>query len=76
MSGTSIDHTVAIIVFLAAMIIFIGLFSQTIETAVSYQQHNSLATKASDLLDNMLLNPGTPSNWGQKIGINRSFLPD
>jgi hypothetical protein len=66
MSGTSIDHTAAIIVFLAAMIIFIGLFSQTIDTAISYQQHNTLSTKTSDLLDNLLLNPGAPhQTWGQ-----------
>jgi hypothetical protein len=73
MSGTSIDHTIAIIVFLAAMIIFIGLFSQTIETAVSYQQHNSLSSKTSDLLDNLLLNSGTPSNWGQKDWSQSTF---
>jgi hypothetical protein len=73
MSGTSIDHSVAIIVFLAAMVIFIGLFSQTVETAVSYQQHNSLSTKTSDLLDNLLLNPGTPSNWGQMDWSQATF---
>jgi hypothetical protein len=68
MSGTSIDHTAAIIVFLAAMIIFIGLFSQTIDTAVSYQQHNTLSTKTSDLLDNLLLNPGAPNQtWGGQL---------
>ena len=65
MSGTNIDHIVSIIVFLSAMLIFIGLFGQTIETAVLYQQHNVLATKASDLLDNMLLSPGNPANWSQ-----------
>jgi hypothetical protein len=65
MSGTNIDHTISIIVFLAAMLIFIGLFSQTVETGISYQQHNALSTKTSDLLDNLLLNPGTPLDWGQ-----------
>jgi hypothetical protein len=71
MSGTSIDHTAAIIVFLAAMIIFIGLFSQTIDTAISYQQHNTLSTKTSDLLDNLLLNPGAPDQtWGQLDDIS------
>ncbi len=73
MSGTTIDHTVSIIVFLAAMLIFIGLFSQTVDTAVSYQQHNTLATKTSDLLDNLLLNPGTPSNWGSQETIPTSL---
>jgi hypothetical protein len=52
-------------VFLAATLLFIGLFNQTIQTAVIYQRHRATATKASDLLDNMLLSPGIPVNWGQ-----------
>jgi hypothetical protein len=56
---------VATIVFVAAMLIFVTLFSQTIQTAFSYQQHSALATKASDLLDNILLNPGYPYNWSK-----------
>ena len=75
MSGTTIDHTVAIIVFLAAMLIFIGLFSQTIQTGISYQQHNTVATKTSDLLDNLLLNPGNPSNWSQTDWNQQTKIP-
>ena len=75
MSGTSIDHTVAIIVFLAAMLIFIGLFSQTIQTGISYQQHNTVATKTGDLLDNLLLNPGNPSNWSQTDWNQQTKIP-
>jgi hypothetical protein len=56
---------IAITVFLAATLLFIGLFNQTIQTAVIYQRHRATATKASDLLDNMLLSPGIPVNWGQ-----------
>jgi hypothetical protein len=56
---------VAVTVFLAATLLFIGLFNQTIQTAVIYQRHRATATKASDLLDSMLLNPGMPLNWGQ-----------
>jgi Domain of unknown function (DUF2341) len=74
-SGTNIDHIVSIIVFLAAMLIFIGLFGQTIETAILYQQHNVLATKASDLLDNMLLSPGNPTNWSQTDWNQQSKVP-
>jgi hypothetical protein len=73
MSGTNIDHAVAIVVFLAAILIFIGLFSQTAQTAITYQQHNSLSTKTSDLLDNLLLNPGNPSDWGQKDWSQSTF---
>jgi hypothetical protein len=65
MVSSTIDHMVAITVFLAATLLFIGLFNQTIQTAVIYQRHRATATKASDLLDGMLLNPGIPVNWGQ-----------
>ncbi len=65
MSGTNVDHMVSIIVFLAGMLIFVGLFGQTVATGVSYQQHKGLATRASDLLDNILLNPGNKNNWSQ-----------
>ena len=64
MVSSTIDHMVAVTIFLAATLLFIGLFNQTIQTAVIYQNHRSIAMKASDLLDTMLLNPGTPINWG------------
>ena len=56
---------VAVTLFIAATLLFIGLFNQTIQTAVIYQQNRATANKASDLLDNILLNPGIPINWGQ-----------
>lgn len=65
MVSSTIDHMIAVTVFLAATLLFIGLFNQTIQTAVIYQRHRATATKASDLLDNMLLSPGIPVNWGQ-----------
>jgi hypothetical protein len=65
MTGSTIDHLVSILVFLAAMLLFISLFNQTIQTAILYQHHSSIATKCSDLLDNILLNPGIPPDWGK-----------
>jgi len=73
MVSSTIDHMVAVTVFLAATLLFIGLFNQTIQTAVIYQRHRALATKASDLLDTMLLNPGIPVNWGQMNGTPTGF---
>jgi hypothetical protein len=73
MVSSTIDHMVAVTVFLAATLLFIGLFNQTIQTAVIYQRHRATATKASDLLDNMLLNPGIPVNWGQEDGLPTGF---
>ena len=73
MVSSTIDHMVAVTVFLAATLLFIGLFNQTIQTAVIYQRHRATATKASDLLDNMLLNPGIPVNWGQDDDFPTGF---
>jgi hypothetical protein len=75
MAGATIDHLVSLIVLLGAILLFISLFNQTIQTAVLYQQHRYLATKCSDLLDNMLLNPGSPLNpfWGRSNSTPTSF---
>lgn len=64
MAGSTIDHLISVTVFIGAILLFISLFNQTIQTAMLYQRHRNLATKCSDLLDNMLLNPGIPMDWG------------
>jgi hypothetical protein len=73
MTGSTIDHLVSVTVFLGAMLLFIGLFNQTIQTAILYQRHRILATKCSDLLDSMLLNPGFPLDWGRSNYTPTSF---
>jgi hypothetical protein len=73
MVSSTIDHMIAITVFLTAILLFIGLFNQTIQTAVIYQRHRATATKTSDLLDNMLLSPGIPIVWGQNDSIPTGF---
>jgi hypothetical protein len=73
MVSSTVDHMIALTVFLAATLLFIGLFNQTIQTAVIYQRHRATATKASDLLDNMLLSPGVPVNWGQTDATPTGF---
>jgi len=77
MTGATIDHLVSVVIFLAVILIFMGLFNQTIQTAIVYQQHRYLATKCSDLLDNILLNPGSPANetffWGKSDSTPTSF---
>ena len=65
MTGVTIDHLVATTAFIAAMLVFVGLFTQTIQTAILYQQNRHVALKASDLLDSMLLSPGYPYDWGE-----------
>jgi hypothetical protein len=62
---------VSLIVLLGALLLFVGLFNQTIQTAVSYQRDRNVATECSGLLDSILLSPGYPldSNtttfWGR-----------
>jgi hypothetical protein len=73
MVESTIDHLVSVTVFIGAMLIFISLFNQTIQTAILYQQHRHIATVCSDLLDNMLLNPGYPLNWGKTNSTPTSF---
>jgi hypothetical protein len=65
LAGATIDHLVSLTIFLAALLLFISFFNQTIQTAVIYQQHRALATECSDLLDAMLLTPNDAaiSNW-------------
>ena len=65
MTGSTIDHLISVTIFLSAILLFISLFNQTIQTAILYQRHRNLATKCSGLLDNMLLSPGIPTNWGK-----------
>ena len=65
MTGHTIDHLIATIAFIGAILLFIGLFTQTLQGAILYQQNRHVALKASDLLDNILLSPGYPYNWGE-----------
>jgi len=59
-SGVSIDHLISIVVLFAAVLLFIGLFNQTLSVAVDYQRNTSTAKTCGDLLDTMLLTPGIP----------------
>jgi len=63
-TGTTIDHMISTTVFITAILLFVGLFSQTIQSAVLYQQNRHVSLKASDLIDSILLSPGYPYSWG------------
>jgi hypothetical protein len=65
MANAAVDHMISLTVLIAALLIFIGLFSQTMQTGIAYERHSALSTKTSDLLDTILLNPGLPATWGQ-----------
>jgi hypothetical protein len=66
MASAVVDHMISLTIFLAAILIFIGLFSQTMQTGITYELHSALSTKTSDLLDTILLNPGLPVNWSKR----------
>lgn len=69
MAGSTIDHLISVTIFLGALLLFISLFNQTLQTAILYQRHRYLAAKCGDLLDNMLLNPGFPLEWNNSRPI-------
>jgi hypothetical protein len=73
MASAAVDHMISLTVFTIAILIFISLFSQNIQTAVVYQSHQVLSTKTSDLLDTMLLTPGLPMNWGKNDSAPTCF---
>ena len=66
MASAAVDHMISLTIFLAAILIFIGIFSQTMQTGIAYELHSALSAKTSDLLDTILLNPGLPVNWSQR----------
>jgi hypothetical protein len=61
-SGVSIDHLVSIVVLVAAVLLFVALFNQTLSVAVNYQRNTSTAGECSNLLDSILLTPGVPTS--------------
>jgi hypothetical protein len=73
MTGVTIDHLVATTAFIAAIFVFTGLFTQTLQAAILYQQNRHVALKASDLLDNILLSPGYPYTWSDPDGTNETL---
>lgn len=72
-ASAAIDHMLALVVFIAAILIFIGFFGQSNQTAIVYESHRALSVKTSDLLDTILLNPGIPVNWGQTNSVVSGF---
>ncbi|MEM2293406.1 MAG: hypothetical protein QXX41_09035 [Nitrososphaerota archaeon] len=69
LAGSTIDHLIATAIFLAALLIFVSLFNQMIQTVILYQRNRTIATKCSDLLDAILLNPGYPLKYVNDVPI-------
>jgi hypothetical protein len=65
-ANAALDHILSLTIFMIAIVIFIGMFTQNMQTGMAYQRHNTMATKTSDLLDTMLLSDGLPNGWGQR----------
>lgn len=79
MPGATIDHLISVTLFLVAVVLFISLFSQNIQSALLYQRYQQVSIKAGDLLDAMTLNTGyaaslaRPTFWGSSNATPTSF---
>lgn len=73
MPGATIDHLVSLTVFVAALLLFVSLFSQNLQAAILYQRNRQVIIKATELLDSIALNPGYPLNWGRSNAFPTSF---
>lgn len=73
MPGATIDHLVSLTIFIAALVLFMSLFSQSLQTAIVYQSNRQVAIKATELLDSISLSPGNPANWGRSDVMPTSF---
>ncbi|HMK94998.1 MAG TPA: hypothetical protein VK536_06300 [Candidatus Limnocylindrales bacterium] len=75
MSGVSVDHVVSIIILLVAVMLFVGLFDQTLSSAVNYQRNSTTAKECDDLVDEMLLTSAPPiSGTPAWFGLQGSML--
>jgi len=76
-SGVSVDHVVSVIVLLAAIVLFVGLFDSTLSSAVTYQRNTSTANECNNLLDSILLTPAVPTSGSPSwFGLQGSALPN
>jgi hypothetical protein len=67
---------ISIIVLLAAIVLIVGLFDQTLSSAVAYQRNTSTANECGNLLDSMLLAPAVPISGSPAwFGLQCSYLP-
>jgi hypothetical protein len=67
---------VSVIVLLAAIVLFVGLFDQTLTVAVNYQRNTSTANKCDNLLDEILLTDAPPTSGSPEwFGLQGSTLP-
>jgi hypothetical protein len=73
MPGATIDHLISVTVFLVALLLFMSLFTQSLQAALLYQRNRQVAMKANDLLDSLALNTGYPTYWGASSMMPTSF---
>lgn len=73
MTGSTIDHMVAVPTLLAALLVCLAIYNQTLSDAIAYQRNHQVAVKARDLIDNIVLGSGLPSDWGQSSTTPTAF---
>ncbi len=65
MTGQIIDTSVAFIAFILIFMVTLATFNGIVVSGLNYVNLRQVTLVANDLIDNMLLTPGSPSNWGQ-----------
>ena len=65
MGGQIIDTTVAFIAFILIFVVTLATFNSIVISGLNYVNLRQVTLVANDLIDNMLLTPGSPANWGQ-----------
>ena len=73
MPSVTIDHMIALTMFLVVVLLSIGAYSQIMGAATIQQQNHHVAMKAYELANGILLNPGYPLNWGQSNSTPSAF---
>jgi hypothetical protein len=73
MPSVTIDHMIALTMFLAVVLISIGAYSQIMGAATIQQQNHHVTMKAYELANSILLNPGYPAYWGVRNSLPSAF---
>ncbi len=73
MTGSTIDHLVSVTALVAALLVCMAIYSQTLSDAIAYQRNHQVAVKANDIVDSICLSTGLPEGWGQTNSTPTSF---
>src|SRR4030067_1693280 len=73
MTSVTIDHMIALTMFLGVVLISIVSYRQSMGAAIIQQQNHHVTMKAYELANSILLNPGYPAYWGIRNSLPSAF---